>query len=199
MKRQIRNLLLAAALCLLFAVPVLAAQQGSLLLTKVEKPVMLFSVADSQGIPTADFAGTVETLTQNDLTPAMAKKLYQHAQDLELSGKTGTADENQEVFFASMEEGWYLVCSTAETAEFAPFLICLPMTIGEKTVYNIQAEPKVDSPTDPTGPSGYVDIQPNIPQTGAILWPKYLLLLLGAVAIAAGLIEVVRGREKKYE
>ena len=91
------------------------------------------------------------------------------------------------------------MCSVGEKAEFAPFLVQIPMTIGEKKVYDIQAEPKVDNPPESSTPSQPVDPEPEIPQTGAILWPKYLLLGLGAVLILAGIIEALRGREKEYE
>lgn len=199
MKKWICRLLLAGVICLLFAVPVSATQQGSLLLTKTERPVTLFSVADREGLPTEAFAGLADKLTQNDLTPETAKKFYQRALQQELSGQTGIPNEHKEIIFAPIEAGWYLVCSAAEQAEFTPFLICVPMTVGEQTVYNIQAEPKTDSPAEPTVPSQPIAPKPNIPQTGAILWPKYLMLVLGIIAIGVGLFEVVRGREKSYE
>lgn len=199
MKRMICKLLVLTALCLFCVVPVSGAQQGSLLLTKVEKQVMLFPVADEQGIPNEDFAGTVENLTISDLTPEVAKKLYQHVQDRELSGEVGTPNNIKEVFFADLERGWYLVCSMGQTPEFMPFLISAPMTIGDKTVYNITAEPKLQSPFEPSQPGGSEKPQPNIPQTGANLWPQYLLLILGGVSIFLGLVEVIRGREKRYE
>ncbi len=199
MKRWTCKLLLAVMLCCLFAVFVSAAKPGSLLLTKVRKPAMVFRVADADGAPTEDFVGVVDQLTQTDLTPEVAKKFFQHVQNGNLLGETGTPNENNEIFFPSLTDGWYLVCSMAEEAEFAPFLICMPMTIGEGLVYDIQAEPKVETPVEPSVPSEPVTPQPNIPQTGAILWPQYLLLSLGAVAICAGLVEVYRGREKNYE
>ena len=191
--------LLALMLCFLLAAPVSAAQPGSLLLSKVAAPVQVFYVADKAGIPTKDFAGSVETLTPKDMTRDMAKTLHTHAKEKTLSGMTAEPTENKEVFFSGLEQGWYLVCSMSDKAEFAPFLICVPMTIGEKNVYDIQAVPKVDSPVSPSGPSIPITPEPNIPQTGAILWPQYLLLGLGAVAILAGLVEVYRGREQQYE
>lgn len=199
MKRMVCKLLTFIALCLLLTVPVSAAQQGSLLLTNVSEPVSVFCVADVQGVPTDDFSGLAEKLTLNDLTPDVAKKFYQCVQQKELSGKTVAANEKKEVFFSGLKEGWYLVCSMKNPGEFAPFLICVPMTIGNETVYNILAEPKQDEIVDPPPTGEPEEPKPNIPQTGAILWPQYLLLGLGAVAIVAGLIEVVHGREKKYE
>lgn len=199
MKKWISKLLLLIILMSLFAVPVSAATTGSLLLTKVGTPVEVFLVAGKDGIPVEAFAGMAEKLTTSDLTRDMAKKFYQHTQDKKLSGMVGTPNENKEIFFSLLEEGWYLVCSKAEQKASAPFLICVPMDIGGKAVYDIQAEPKIDSPLDPSGPSGPITPEPNIPQTGAVLWPQYLLLGLGAAAICWGLAEVYRGREKRYE
>ena len=198
MKRLMIKLLFAAALCAMLAVPAFAADTGSLLLIDVEAPVTVFKVADASGVPNGDFAGTVEGLSLEDMKPEVAQKLYKHVQDKELSGQTGTPNADKELLVGSLDKGWYLVCSTGEKAEFAPFLVCIPMTIGEKTVYDIQAEPKVDSPLDP-GPSEPIVPDPDIPQTGAVQWPKYLLLILGALFIGAGVFEVFRGREKRHE
>ncbi len=202
MKRRICNLLLTAVLCLLLAVPVCAAEQGSLLLKEVEHPAEIFVVADAQGIPTGAFADTVEKLTRNDLTPAAAKVFYERVQSAKPSGVTVAADQSKKIFFSSLEEGWYLVCSKGEQAEFAPFLVAIPMRINSQSVYAVEAEPKVDSPvTPPTSskPSTPVTPEPNIPQTGVIQWPKYVLLILGAAAIGVGLVQVIAGQEKRYE
>ena len=185
-------------LCLLIAVPVFGAKQGSLLLSNVEQTVMLFRVAKENGVPEAEFAGVVEKLTADDLIPEVGKKFYNHVLDKALTGQLLTPNSDKEVY-TPLNEGWYLVCSVGDQAEFAPFLVCVPMTIGDKTVYDIQAEPTVDSPVNPSGPSKPVDPQPNIPQTGAIQWPKYTFLILGAVSILAGLWEVYQGRRKEYE
>lgn len=199
MRRIIRNFLIFVILSCLFAVSVFAAEEGSLLLKNLESGAAIFRVADAQGYPTPDFAGVTERLTAEDLKPAVAKKFYQRTMDKELAGQTDLPNGNHEIFFGGLEKGWYLVCSVGEKAEFAPFLVQIPMTIGEKKVYDIQAEPKVDNPPESSTPSQPVDPEPEIPQTGAILWPKYLLLGLGAVLILAGIIEALRGREKEYE
>lgn len=199
MKKKACKLILSIALCLLLAASVFAESVGSLLLTDVEHPAVLTSVADEKGKPTADFSGCIKTITEKSLTPKLAKKLLQYAMEKELHGETGQVNEKGEIFFPGLEKGYYLVCSTAEEAEFAPFLISVPMTIGDKQVYNIQAEPKVDSPVEPPEKPSPEKPKPNIPQTGAILWPKYLLLGLGAAAIIAGLVEVLRGREMRHE
>lgn len=192
------NILILVVLFCLFATPVFAAEKGSLLLKNLESGAAVFRVADAQGFPTADFAGVTECLTAEDMKPAVAKKFYQRAIDKELAGQTDLPNEKKEIFFEGLEKGWYLVCSVGDKAEFAPFLIRIPMNIGDKTIYDIQAEPKVDNPPEST-PSQPVNPDPEIPQTGAILWPKYLLLGLGAVLILAGIVEALRGREKEHE
>ena len=99
MKRKIASAVLLVLLCTVFAVPVFAARQGSVLLQKVEKPVTVFKVADEKGQPDAAFAALTEKLTADDLKPETARKLYKHTKDKELSGKTQSPDEKKEIFF----------------------------------------------------------------------------------------------------
>lgn len=200
MKRISCCLLLAAMLCLLLSFPVFAAQTGSLLLKNISAPVTLFPVADARGALNASFSGALaEPLNQTNANAATAKAFQKYAKEKALSGQEKTPDEFKQVFYDQLQEGYYLVCSQAEPGEFAPFLLQIPMTVGDKTIYNVQAEPKAQQPGDPDGPSAPPPLQPVIPQTGHIQWPKYLLLILGAVCIAAGLFEGFRGREKRHE
>lgn len=197
-KLRIANLILL--LCLALTFPVSAAEAGSLALCNVKSPAVLYRVADEMGTATQAFSSVLtETLTENALTPELARQLQTYAKGQEIPGQTGTPDNSGQISFSILEEGCYLVCSTAEKGEFAPFLIRVPMTIGDKLVYDIQATPKSEIPNDPNAPGKPVDPQPNIPQTGNIQWPKYLLLVLGGAAIIAGFAEVLRGREKTYE
>ncbi|MBR2311137.1 MAG: hypothetical protein IKA47_11510 [Oscillospiraceae bacterium] len=197
--RKLKTVSILFALLILLSLPVMAAQTGSLVVRNVKSPAVMYLVADANGVPTQDFAIAItENLTEDRLTPDAARKLQTHAEEKNLSGQTVTPDSSNLITFSLLEEGCYLVCSTAQPGEFAPFLIRVPMTIGDKLVYDIQASPKVD-PNNPNAPGKPVEPQPNIPQTGNIQWPKYLLLILGGVAILAGFVEVLRGREKTYE
>lgn len=187
MKRKLRNLLTVMALCLLFAVPVEAAQPGSLTVRNIRKAVNLYQVADATGVPVAAFSAKLEgVITEKQLTSQLARTLYTYAREQALTGVSLTPNGGQDVNFGDLEQGFYLVGSTAQPGEFAPFLISIPMSIGDKHVYDIQAEPKTEEEPTPTEPGGTVTPKPNIPQTGAILWPKYVLLSLGAVAILVG-------------
>lgn len=199
-KRMRINLLLATALCLLLSFPVSAARLGSLLVKKISQPVVMYHIADPQGATTEDFSGALtDALTDTNMGAAEAKKLQQYAKEQNLSGQEKSPDETGEVFYDGLEEGFYLVCSLAEKGEFAPFILKMPTVAGDKIIYNVQAEPKTGGSDDSGDPSEPPVIGPAIPQTGNIQWPKYLLLILGAVLILAGLAEGFRGLERRRE
>lgn len=194
------SLLAAVALCLITALPVSGAQTGSLLIQKITAPTALYRVADAQGVLEEPFqAALTGELTEQTADAALAKQLQQYVKDKNISGQEAIPDDKGEVFYPGLAEGYYLVCSLAEKGEFAPFLLRIPLRSGDKILYDVQAEPKSETPADPDGPGSSPPLQPVIPQTGFIQWPKYLLLALGAVCVAAGLIEALRGREKRYE
>lgn len=196
--KRLTNISIFLAVCLALAFPVSAAQTGSVAVANVKHSVVMYPVADKSGAATPDFTKALsQPLTQEDLTPETAKKLKAYAETNKIKGKTPTPDGAKEVSFNSLEEGYYLICSTAEKGEFAPFLVRIPMTIGQKLVYDIKATPKSELPGAPSGKP--IQLKPNIPQTGFIQWPKYLLLILGGAAIIAGFVQVLRGREKTYE
>lgn len=199
MRKTIKILTFALLMVLLVA-PVFAQTQGSLEIRSIQKATVLYQVADQNGVPTADFAGIQETnLTEADLTPQLAQKLRSFVQEQDIAGQTLTPNDEGVVRYAPLEQGVYLICSTAQPGEFAPFLVRIPMTIGGQPIYDIQAEPKTEDPDGPFSPQDPDTPQPDIPQTGNILWPKYLLLILGSLAILAGFVQILRGREKRYE
>ncbi|MBQ6706155.1 MAG: hypothetical protein IJN07_01410 [Clostridia bacterium] len=199
MLRKIAKFSFVLVLCMLFAVPVSAARQGSFTLKNLENEVVLYPVADENGVPAGDFAGAVDRLTQNHLTPAMAKTLYDRIGENHTGSTSLSPDPQGEMTFSSLEEGWYLVVSRAEKPEFAPFLVAIPMIINGESMYDLEAEPKVESPVTPPTTSTPENPRPNIPQTGVVLWPKYLLLMAGALLITVGVVETVAGREKRHE
>lgn len=194
------SLLLAVALCLLTALPVSGAQTGSLLIQKITAPTALYRVADAQGVLEEPFrAAMTGELTEQTADAAQAKRLQQYVKQNAISGQEEMPNAKGEVFYPGLAEGYYLVCSLAEKGEFAPFLLQIPLRSGDKILYDVQAEPKTGPSADPNDPGNPPPLQPQIPQTGFIQWPKYLLLALGVVCVAAGLIEALRGREKQYE
>ena len=55
-------------------------------------------------------------------------------------------------------------------------------------------EPSV--PTEPTPPTE-PEPEPEIPQTGSSLWPKYGALAAGILLVLAGFADLIRGREQE--
>lgn len=221
MKRSNGFRFLAVMLCLLLPVTAFAAQEGSLKIVDIENPVCLYHVADAAGVPTEAFAGSpVEDLTDQASAVKNAAKLWDYALAQEIPGEERTPSADGEVKYEALQEGLYLVCSLAEEAEFKPFLVALPTVINGENIYHIEANPKAEEPeptepsqpseptepsepSEPTeeptepGPSEPTDPGPNIPQTGNSVLPKYLLLGIGTLAVLAGLVDLIRGREKK--
>lgn len=193
------SLLTAALLCVLLVFPVSAARTGSLQIDNVHAPVVLFPLADAQGVLTDSFSAASEPLTAENTGADQAKKLQKYAGEKGLSGQEMTPDASGQTRYSQLEAGYYLVCSQAQPGEFAPFILRIPMTVADRVIYDVQAQPKAERPEEPESPTTPLPLQPVIPQTGFIQWPKYLLLTLGAVCVAAGLFEAVRGREKRYE
>ena len=197
------SIFMAIVLCLLCVFPVFAEtdQRGSLLVKNVDRPVNLYRVAQADGTPTEAFSQVcAQPLTEQTANAVMAKQLRQFVQEQTIDGKRQQPSKQRQVSFEDLEQGYYLVCSTGSPGEFAPFMLRIPMTATGKEIYDVQAEPKQDPGGQPDAPdSPGVTVGPNIPQTGSIQWPKYLILCLGAVAILWGAADVVLGREKRYE
>ena len=198
--RKLCCILVSAVTLLLLTIPVFAESTGSLTVSQVTEQVLLYRVTDENGIAVADFAPALTSpLTEDKLTPELARTLSNYAKEHNITGQALSPNALSDAIFPDLDLGGYLVCSTAQPGEFAPFLINIPMTIGGKPVFDIQATPKSETPSDPTGPVEPIEPKPNIPQTGNIQWPKYLLLILGGMAILAGFVETLRGQEKRYE
>lgn len=196
MKHRIISLLM---LLPLLALPVFAAQEGSLQVRNVEASVTCYMVADKDGVPTADFGDCgITEFTEQTATPAAAKQLKEYALNKQLTGKTLTPEDNGEVLFTPLTEAWYLVCSNASPGEFAPFLMQIPTKVGSNLIYHVQATPKEETPSE-TQPGGSGGTGGNIPQTGYVQWPKYLLLALGGACVLAGAGMTVLGQEKRYD
>lgn len=201
--RKLNCLVLTFVLCLVctFSVFAESGDMGSLVIKNVDRPVRVYLVARVDGTPTTDFAQACkEPLTEQTANAVMAKQLRDFVQNQTVSEMRQQPGNNRQVSFADLEQGYYLVCSTGSPGEFAPFMLRIPMTATGKEVYDVMAEPKRDTGSQPVNPAGPgVQVEPNIPQTGSLQWPKYLLLCLGAAAILWGAVDVVLGREKSYE
>lgn len=190
----------AVLLCFINCICAFAAPTGSLQVVNVQSPVILYRAADADGELSADFSGAqLERLGDQNINADNAKLLEKFAKDNAILGQTGAPDGNGCVLFPGLEESVYLVRSTAQPAEFAPFLVCIPTTIAGKTVYDITATPKEEIPDETCPETEPTEPEANIPQTGYVQWPKYLFLGIGILSIGAGLYELLRGRRTRYE
>lgn len=203
MKRKILRLA-AMLLCLLALAPAAsAAETGSLKIVGIESPVCLYHVAAPDGALTEAFASApVKDFSKDSEAVSNARILGEYAAEKNIPGQTMTPDAKGEVLYTPLDEGLYLICSLAAEPEFQPFLVKIPTIINGENIYHVQAEPKSEGPEPtepPTVPTTPTEPEPEIPQTGTSVWPKYLLLAFGSVITVAGLYDLIRGKEERYE
>ena len=205
-KKTSISILLAALVCLALCIPVAAAQTGSLKILLDEEPcstISLHRVADMDGTLTADFAGAAispETLLDTREVPNNAIALKKYALDNGIVGAEQVPEGSEPVFFPDLALGIYLVYCADDDA-FDPFLVFIPSNINGEIVYDIEAQPKMEDPTEPSDPTEPNDPSdpPDIPQTGNNLVPMYLLLAVGSAVVVVGLLMILRGRKESYE
>ena len=198
--------ILGVVLCLLaLSTAVSAAETGSIRVVDIDEPICLHFVATPDGVLTEAFADApVEALSESTAAVRNARILQEYAAQNRIQGREGTLEDGA-VLFEGLEEGLYLVYSLAEEAEFNPFLVKIPTVINEETIYDVEAAPKEDEPpeetTEPTKPDEPSEPvppdEPDIPQTGISVYPKYILLFLGCVAVVLGVVELILGKEKQ--
>ena len=166
-KRIIISILLV--LMLIVPLPVFASEAGSLEIGNVSEAAIVYYVADSFGGIAEEFTGAISGKDDiEELSPALANSLREHVREYGLKGDVGRPDESGSIFFDGLGKGYYLVMSSTEPGEFAPFLISIPMTIIEDPIYDIKAMPKAETPEEDGGgdePGSPIEPEPNIPQT----------------------------------
>lgn len=192
--------MLVVLLLLLTTPKAQAAELGSIQVCGVEQSVCMYAVAGADGTLIAGFQEITVDITDETQAAANAKALWKLARENNLEGQILQADAEGNVLFDAVEDGLYLLSSTAENPEFDPFLVKIPTLINGKQVYHIEAQPKQAEtpPTEPTTPPTEPP-KPNIPQTGNSFTPIYLLMGGGVVLTIAGLYQMLRGKEKTYE
>lgn len=206
--------LLAALLCLMALAPAaLAAETGSIKVIVEDSPdleIVLHPVADLSGTLTEAFSGAdiaPETMLDTREAEVNAAALYRYALAHQLEGEVKTTDASGVAHYTGLAEGCYLIYCTKE-GEFDPFLVFVPTEINEEKVYDVEAEPKSEEeeetepttvPTEPSESTQPTQPEPEIPQTGTSVVPKYVLLSLGVLAALVGMAELIRGRKEKHE
>lgn len=194
-------LILLAVLLFLAAVPTAwAAESGSIQVRGIEGAVALYPVASPDGTLKDDFANVSSDILDRTNAASKAKALWAYAQAEKLPDQACQADAEGNALFSPLEQGLYLIGSTAAVPEFDPFLVQVPTVINGKQVFHIVAEPKQEDPkpTTPTAPAPPPPSQ-NIPQTGTSVISKYLLMSSGILVTLIGLHQMIRGKEESYE
>lgn len=194
-------LILLAVVLFLAAVPTaLAAESGSIQVRGIEGAVVLYGVASPDGTLKDDFANVSSDILDRTNAASKAKVLWAYAQAEKLPDQACQADGEGNALFSPLEQGLYLIGSTAAVPEFDPFLVQIPTEIDGKPVFHIEAKPKREEPetTTPTEPEPTTPSQ-NIPQTGTSVIPKYLLMGCGILVTLIGLHQMIRGKEGSYE
>lgn len=205
-KRNILRVLAGLLFLLLLPMAASAAETGSICVVDIEEPICLQFVATPAAVLTEAFADApVESLSESTAAVRNARILFEYAVENQIPGQEAAPDESGVVRFETLEEGLYLIYSLSEEAEFNPFLVKIPTVINDEIIYDVEAAPKEDEPPgetteppEPTGPTDPTEPQaPDIPQTGTSVYPKYILLVLGCCAVALGVVDLIRGREKQ--
>lgn len=158
MVKHILRAFFAAVLLLLFAIPSLAVQRGSILVETCGGAVALYRVGSVNGqnfLLSEDYGG--ETVTFDELlSPNLAAWLDGQSK----SGQIKAADLCGKVLFSDLEPGLYLVAHRSAPAgcdPFAPFLLSIPWD-GEQWDINIKL-PQSELPPvteDPANPGAWM-------------------------------------------
>ena len=210
--------ILAAVLCLLLAVPVLALENGAMGSVRIYMKDAVkgtplaggefecFEVAEALEESgekvwryTDAFRNCGASLSDVDKA-SFVKALARHAENEGLSGEKASADEEGCLCFSVLPERLYLVTQNVATVGYyptEPFLIRTPSEGVDMEGYQIHAIPKVMAEQSSKVPEGTtVSKTDRLPQTGQLWWPVPVLTLAGLLAIAAGLSGNRKGKGK---
>lgn len=126
------------------------------------------------------------------MTAQTARELARYAGEHGIEGLEQEFDASGAVRFGELEAGLYLLVQDRACGgflPFQPFLVGIPMQIGETLVYEVDASPK--AAPEPGSPP-----PPGLPQTGQTNWPVPVLGGAGLMLIAIGLWLTGRNRRE---
>lgn len=139
-------------------------------------------------IPTSDYAGSGISF-DNVQSPETAERIAEFASRQGLRGNTQQIASDGTLRYADLKPGLYLLVQKKAAKGFepaAPFLVTLPMLVGETYIYQVDAGPKVSPvPEEKPEDSG----QPQTGQSALPIW----VFSLSAVAL------VLLLRKRKWE
>lgn len=143
-----------------------------------------------------DFARSEVSLDRLD-SADLAAALYGWAADCNLQPlATAVPDEEGRSVFADLPLGLYLVAqleAAGEHTAIAPFVVTIPQydSVNDTWILEVDASPKTGTanqlPPPPPPEEPPEDPDPDLPQTGQLWWPVYLLGAMGALLVLLGL------------
>lgn len=160
------------------------------------------SLSDSlEYLPEPEFEGSGADLS-GPLTAKLAEALAAYAEEEHIPGQTQAVGSGATAVFSGLKAGLYLFVQEEVRSgylPFRPFLVSLPLQVGDTFVYGVDASPKIapePEPTEPTEPTK-PNAPPGLPQTGQTNWPIPVLGVTGLVLVAAGTVLCFTGRRKR--
>lgn len=145
-----------------------------------------------------EFRGSGADLTKLS-DPETARALADYAAEHGIPGQTLPVDEAGTVRFAPLEIGLYLIVQDERSPGYEPimpFLVSIPLTVGENVYYDIDASPKVA--LTPQTPEETTPTEPWLPQTGQLNWPIPVMAAAGILLFGAG-GALCLGKRKEHE
>ena len=149
----------------------------------------------------------------SNIDETFVSNLKTYIVDNEIMGYTKRIDSDGKISFDDLEIGMYFVMQT-DTDDYykiSPFVVTVPEEIDGKIYYNVDATPKTEvseieittvpeeTPEATTEKIPETTIEDKIPQTGLLIWPVVLLVLIGALMIGSGIIMLQSGKSERKE
>ena len=148
-------------------------------------------------VPTGPYADCVEAFDDVQ-SPALAQQLAAFTSENKLPGIHKNVEQNGVATFTDLELGLYLVMQHTAAPGYSkaePFLIGIPQLENGMYIYDVDASPKVN--VEPI-PEATVETVPEttedafasggkLPQSGQLMWPIPLLVVLGLGFIVLGI------------
>ena len=138
----------------------------------------------------------------------LAQKIADAVGKEALTGTTMAVDEQGIVTFGELPLGLYLLVQEKACPgynEVEPFLVAVPNRDKDGYHYDVDASPKVELETAPTTEPTEPSTEPpttvpgKLPQTGQTNWPVPVMLVVGCLFVACGVLLQLGGKDRKHE
>lgn len=127
----------------------------------------------------------------NISSPEFAAKLAYFAGENGIKGTERGIDINGRVSFKGLTAGLYLAVQENPAEGYdkiEPFAVTLPLLENDEWKYDADATPKTgtEGETQPSEPGTTEPDEPELPYTGQLYWPVFVLLAVGVIVFATG-------------